>query len=70
MDYPTGNRRVLVRQPVFVGEELPDYKMGPLLGEHSEEVLRELGYDEDQLRALHEAGVYNTWDDLKAQHGC
>ncbi len=69
MDYPTGNRRVLVRQPVFVGEELPDYKMGPLLGEHSEEILRELGYGEEQLQALHDKGVYCTWDDLKSKHG-
>ena len=69
MDYPTGNRRVLVRQPVFVGEELPDYKMGPLLGEHSEAILRELGYGEEELRALHDRGVYCTWDDLKDKHG-
>ena len=70
MDYPTGNRRVLVRQPVLIGEELPDYKMGPLLGEHSEEILRALGYDEAQLEKLHAAGVYSTWEDLRAQHGC
>ena len=69
MDYPTGNRRVLVRQPVFIGDELPDYKMAPLLGEHSEEILRGLGYDDAQLEKLHAAGVYHTWDDLKAQHG-
>ena len=69
MEYPTGKRRVLVRQPVFVGDELPDYRMAPLLGEHSEEVLRDLGYDEAALRRLHEAGVYCTWEDLKAQHG-
>ena len=69
MDYPTGNRRALIRQPIFVGEDLPDYKMAPLLGEHSEEILRDLGYSEDDLKSLHEAGVYNTWDDLKSKHG-
>ena len=68
MDYPTGNTRALVRQPVFIGDDLPDYKMAPLLGEHSEEIITSLGYSEEDLQKLHEAGVYNTWDDLKAFH--
>jgi len=29
----------------------------PLLGEHTDEVLAELGYDADQIRALHEGGA-------------
>lgn len=68
MEYPTGNTRSLVRQPVFVGSELPAYSMGPLLGEHSEQILRGLGYDDAQLAELHAAGVYNTWEDLKELH--
>ena len=69
MDYPTGNQRVLVRQPIFIGNDLPDYKMAPLLGEHSEEILKGLGYTDEQMAELHEQGIYNTWDDLKAKHG-
>ena len=69
MDYPTGRKVILVRQPIFVGEDLPDYKMAPMLGEHSEEVIRSLGYSAEDLEKLHKAGVYNTWEDLKAQHG-
>ena len=68
MKYPNGVTRSLVRQPVFVGGELPDYRRAPLLGEHSEEVLRSLGYTDAELETLHAAGVYNTWDDLKAKH--
>jgi len=68
MEYPTGNTRTLIRQPIFVGDDLPDYKMGPLLGEHSEEIIAELGYTADELAALHEKKVYNTWDDLKGYH--
>ncbi len=68
MDYPTGSTRTLVRQPVFVGDELPDYALAPLLGEHSEEIIRDLGYSEADLERLHAAGGYNTWDDLKEQH--
>ena len=69
MHYPTGAVRKLVRQPIFIGQELPEYEMAPLLGENSEEVIRSLGYSEEEIRAFHEAGVYNTWDDLKAEHG-
>ena len=68
MSYPNGATRSLVRQPVFVGTELPDYRRAPLLGEQSEQVLRELGYSDDELAALHTAGVYATWDDLKGKH--
>jgi crotonobetainyl-CoA:carnitine CoA-transferase CaiB-like acyl-CoA transferase len=51
-----------------VGDELPDYAPAALLGQDSEEVLRGLGYAEEELRAMHESGVYQTWDDLKAKH--
>ena len=40
----------------------------PLLGQHSEEILRALGYTEEELAAMHAAGVYSTWEDLKAKH--
>lgn len=69
MHYPTGCTRSLVRQPVFIGDELPEYAIAPYLGQDSERVIRALGYSEEELRALHEAGVYNTWEDLKAAHG-
>ena len=68
MEYSNGATRSLVRQPVFVGSDLPDYRLAPLLGEHSEEVLRDLGFTEEELSELHSKGIYNTWDDLKEQH--
>jgi formyl-CoA transferase len=33
---------------------------GPLLGEHSTEVLRQLGYSQEEIRQLHAAGVVRT----------
>jgi len=68
MDYPTGETRALVRQPVFIGDELPEYRIAPYLGQDSEEIIRGLGYSEEQLQAMHAGGVYNTWDDLKGFH--
>ena len=67
MEYP-GATRSLVRQPVFVGSELPEYNRAPLLGEQSEEILRELGYSDEELSQMHAAGIYATWDDLKGKH--
>jgi len=69
MHYPTGTTVKLVRQPIFIGDDLPDYKMAPMLGEHSEDVIKSLGYSDEELAKLHETGIYNTWEDLKAAHG-
>ncbi len=68
MTYPNGAERTLVRQPIFIGDTLPEYKQSPLLGQNSVEILKELGYDDNAIESLHGEGVFNTWDDLKAQH--
>jgi len=67
--YLTGER-TMVRQPVTLKSvEKRKYARGPFLGEHSEEIIRELGYTDEQLKELHEKGVYYTWDDLREQCG-
>jgi crotonobetainyl-CoA:carnitine CoA-transferase CaiB-like acyl-CoA transferase len=43
----------------YPGEELPEPRMAPTVGEHNEEVLREvLGYDAEKIAALREDGVF------------
>lgn len=58
MSYPTGAERTLVRPPVlFSDTPLPEYDRGPYKGEQTERVLAELGYSEEQIQAMMEAGV-------------
>ncbi|MEG0919458.1 MAG: CaiB/BaiF CoA-transferase family protein [Anaerovoracaceae bacterium] len=63
MEYPKGER-TLVKLPVKFAEMGPaKYEKGPLIGEHSEEVLAELGYDADQIKSFRENGTIFVWED-------
>ena len=43
----------------FVGEELPEPAIAPTVGEHTEEVLREvLGYGDNKIESFREAGAF------------
>lgn len=47
----------------FKGEELPEPSRAPTVGQHTEEVLREvLGYGENRIESLKETGVFGTKD--------
>ncbi len=53
MEYPTGNTRTLVRTPVMFTESgLPPYIRGPYLGEHTKEILTDLGYTAQQVDSM------------------
>ena len=65
VDYPSG-KRAMVRPPVCIeGADALPYTRAPMLAEHSEEILRSLGYTDEQLKEMHAGGIYNTWDDVK-----
>ena len=68
MNYPGNPDIKVARQPVSIGGQLADFGRGPLLGEHSEEVLKEIGYTDAELKEMHASGVYNTWEDLKEKY--
>lgn len=60
MDYPRG-KKALVRTPVDLAETpLPEFKKGPLLGEHTDEVLEQLGYASDEIAQMKANGVVLT----------
>ncbi|MGN0204793.1 MAG: CaiB/BaiF CoA transferase family protein [Coprococcus sp.] len=55
--FPNGNERTMVRTPVmFADTELPPYERGAFLGEHTKEVLAQLGYSDEQIIAMIAAG--------------
>lgn len=53
-----GTCRTLVRTPVKFRESgLPKYEKGPKIGEHTEEILKELGYQKSEIESLRNAKV-------------
>lgn len=66
MTYSNGNTRRLVRTPVkFENMGVPDYRRGPLIGEQGIDVLKEIGYNDEQIDALKENGTLYIWEDPK-----
>lgn len=58
--YRNGNERTMFTNPVqFPKREKEEYKLSPLLGEHTVEVLKEAGYSDDELNKLRENKVIN-----------
>ena len=68
MSYPKA-KRLLVRTPVQMEEEgLPEYNPGPYLGQHTEEVIRSLGYSDAEIQALKEQNAFIDWKDIKHKY--
>jgi formyl-CoA transferase len=52
VDHPTRGKYLTVGNPIKMSDSPSDVKRSPLLGEHTDEVLAELGYDVDQITTL------------------
>lgn len=58
VDYPTLGKIVVVKTPLFFsGKSAPFRRRAPMLGEHTREVLKELGYGEEKIQDLIKKGV-------------
>lgn len=63
MTYDNGAERTLVRLPVkFQEMGTPEYNRGPMIGEQSEDVMKELGYSDEQIAEFKEKGVIYIGD--------
>ena len=57
VDHPTRGKYLSVGNPIKLSESPADVKRSPLLGEHTNEVLAELGYSKNDIEALKSEGV-------------
>ena len=53
VDHKERGKYLTVGSPIKFSELKPEIKASPLLGEHTDEVLKRLGYSEEQIAALH-----------------
>jgi crotonobetainyl-CoA:carnitine CoA-transferase CaiB-like acyl-CoA transferase len=57
-DYPSLGKVVAVKAPIFLsGKPAPFRKRAPMLGEHTREILKELGYSDSEIENLIKTGV-------------
>ena len=52
VDHPTRGKYLTVGNPIKMSDSPSDVKRSPLLGEHTDEVLKELGFGAEQIAAL------------------
>ncbi len=57
-EYPNGGSVVYVKPPMIMESQggAPVYRFGPNKGEHTEEILKGLGYSDEQIAAMESAG--------------
>jgi crotonobetainyl-CoA:carnitine CoA-transferase CaiB-like acyl-CoA transferase len=68
LDHPTFGEVRVVANPVRFSTWQPRFDLAPGLGEHTDEVLREVGYDDEDLARLHASGATTLRTDAGGGH--
>jgi formyl-CoA transferase len=57
VDHPTRGKYLTVGNPIKLSDSPTEVQRSPLLGEHTDEVMTELGYSREQISALRAVGA-------------
>jgi formyl-CoA transferase len=57
VDHPTRGKYLSVGNPIKLSDSPTEVTRSPLLGEHTEEVLRELGFGDNEITAARQEGA-------------
>jgi len=57
VDHPTRGKYLTVGNPIKMSDSPTEVTRSPLLGEHTDQVMAELGYTKDQIAALRAEGA-------------
>ncbi len=57
VDHPTRGKYLTVGNPIKMSDSPTEVTRSPLLGEHTDEVLAQLGFSRDEVVALRAAGA-------------
>jgi formyl-CoA transferase len=57
VDHPKRGKYLSVGNPIKMSESATDVTRSPLLGEHTDQVLAELGYSTEQIAELRSSGA-------------
>ena len=57
VDHPTRGKYLTVGNPIKLSDSISEVKRSPLLGEHTEEILKTLGYSEKDLAEIRTSGA-------------
>jgi formyl-CoA transferase len=67
VDHPTRGKYLTVGNPVKMSDSITEVKRSPLLGEHNEEILRLLGYGDNEIGDIKVSGAISAAEKGRAE---
>ena len=66
--HPTRGKYLSVGNPIKLSDSPSDVRRSPLLGEHTDEILREvLGFSDHQVKEIHDSGALDPPQKVDAE---